>query len=156
MSSSPALADFDDDVAPDAARRYWSPEETARLLAKALAGAADADMRYYCHSLATSPHVGRVAAENCAMLARLGHMKSTPGAPHKRVLDVGCGYGWEAAAVALMADCSVVANDIRPVMTQGVDRLIAHLRNELGVSIDVRSLLGDICGADSRLEPESF
>lgn len=61
-----------------------------------------------------------------------------------RVLDVGCGYGWNAAALSLKFGCTVVANDIRPHITEAIDRCCARLRAQ-GAPISVETLAGDIC-----------
>src|ERR1019366_7652245 len=50
-----------------------------------------------------------------------------------RILDIGCGFGWDAVAISLLAKATVVANDIRPEMTSGVN---------------VETLTGDICNID--------
>ena len=47
-------------------------------------------------------------------LMQLGHMHQAS------VLDIGCGYGWTSAAIALLGANTVTANDIRPGMIQAI------------------------------------
>jgi SAM-dependent methyltransferase len=70
-----------------------------------------------------------------------------------RVLDVGSGFGWEAVAVSLQSGVCVVANDIRPMMTEvTAERTRAVLDRGAPVCVDV--LTGDICAL--RFDPGSF
>jgi SAM-dependent methyltransferase len=82
-------------------------------------------------------------------MMRLGQMQ------HARVLDVGCGFGWQATLIALLGGNDVVANDIRESMTA----VVRERTRALGETLDaaggaVTPLLGDICTLD--VEPESF
>ncbi len=77
-------------------------------------------------------------------LARIGN---------SRVLDIGCGFGWNAVALSLKFGCTVVANDIRPLMTETVARCVERLRAQ-GAPIAVEVKTGDICNLD--LAPNSF
>ncbi|MBL8764642.1 MAG: class I SAM-dependent methyltransferase [Phycisphaerae bacterium] len=70
-----------------------------------------------------------------------------------RVLDVGCGFGWHAACMSLLGAREVVANDIRPLMTDVVDARVAAMRAER-LPVHVTTLLGDVCALD--LPPASF
>lgn len=83
-------------------------------------------------------------------MMRLGQMR------HSRVLDVGCGFGWQAMLIALLGGNDVVANDIRESMTVVVrerTRALADTLESAGGAA-VTPLLGDICTLD--IEPESF
>jgi SAM-dependent methyltransferase len=83
-------------------------------------------------------------------MMRLGRMR------HARVLDVGCGFGWQAMLIALLGGNDVVANDIRESMTHVVrerTRALADVLDAAGGAA-VTPLLGDICSLD--VEPESF
>jgi ubiquinone/menaquinone biosynthesis C-methylase UbiE len=71
----------------------------------------------------------------------------------KRILDVGCGLGWQALAVSMIGDNSVVASDILQSMIDGATECVNSLRAR-GLKFDVTPLRGDICGID--LEDESF
>ena len=63
------------------------------------------------------------------------------------VLDVGCGFGWISAAIAMLGANSVTANDVRAGMTRAVAERMAALRSA-GLPLDVAPLLGDICELD--------
>ena len=71
----------------------------------------------------------------------------------KRVLDVGCGFGWNAAGVSMLGANQVVANDIRESMTAPIDQRVAALKAK-GAPIEVETLTGDVCALD--LPAESF
>ena len=74
-------------------------------------------------------------------LVRLGQMRGG------HVLDIGCGFGWDSVAVAILAKATVVANDIRDIMTSVVDERVAAI-NAQGAHVAVKTLTGDICAAD--------
>lgn len=81
-------------------------------------------------------------------LCQLGNMKNA------RILDVGCGCGWQALAVSMVGHNSVVGNDILPSMIDGAKEAIESLRLKNTYEFDVKALLGDICDLD--LPDESF
>ncbi len=71
-------------------------------------------------------------------LCEIGRMQ------HARVLDIGCGFGWDAVAIALEADATVLANDIRPEMTSVVEERVKEIRRQ-GAPVKVETLTGDVC-----------
>ena len=71
-----------------------------------------------------------------------------------RVLDIGCGFGWDAVAISLQANATVVANDIRPEMTSVVEKRVADL-NRRGANLKIETSTADICG-DHGLPDGSF
>lgn len=71
-------------------------------------------------------------------LVRLGRMKGG------RILDIGSGFGWDAVALSLLTGGTVVANDIRPLMTSLTAQRVAALRSR-GAPVSVEVLTGDIC-----------
>ncbi|HZS55208.1 MAG TPA: methyltransferase domain-containing protein [Bryobacteraceae bacterium] len=79
-------------------------------------------------------------------LARLGHFQN------KRILDVGCGFGWHAFVIALMGN-RVTGIDILPGMIEGMKDSIATMRRE-GISFDLSAVCGDICSTE--LQAGSF
>jgi SAM-dependent methyltransferase len=82
-------------------------------------------------------------------MMRFGRMRDS------RVLDVGCGFGWQALLIALLGGNDVVANDIRESMTDVVASRTDALNDSLqAAGGSVTPLLGDICAID--VEPESF
>ena len=80
-------------------------------------------------------------------LCTLGNLQN------KKVLDVGCGFAWQALAVSMIGNNKVIANDILPSMIDGANDCVKHLRAQ-GVRFDVTPVLGDICDLD--LEQHSF
>jgi SAM-dependent methyltransferase len=72
----------------------------------------------------------------------------------KRILDVGCGFGWHDVGLSLLdPTLEVVGVDILPGMIEGMKECLESLGRK-GVSIRVSALCGDICDLD--LEPGSF
>ena len=71
-------------------------------------------------------------------LVRRGKMR------HGRILDIGCGFGWQAVAISMLASGTVVANDIRPLMTAIVSERVGAIRRK-GAPVSVDVLTGDIC-----------
>lgn len=65
----------------------------------------------------------------------------------KRVLEVGCGFGWDALGLALIGNNEVVASDILPSMVDGMTMCLEHMRAE-GKPVPVTPLQGDICQLD--------
>jgi SAM-dependent methyltransferase len=74
-------------------------------------------------------------------LIELGQMENG------RVLDIGCGFGWNAVAISLLGKATVVANDIRPEMTSVVAERVDAIRKK-GAGVKVETLTGDICNID--------
>jgi len=70
-----------------------------------------------------------------------------------RVLDIGCGFGWNAMYLALCGNNEIVALDIRETMTAPLDEFLSKLRSR-GRNIPITTLTGDVCAMD--FEPESF
>lgn len=81
-------------------------------------------------------------------VAKLGHFYGG-----KRVLEVGCGFGWEAVALSLETGANMVAMDILPSMIAGVTECLDTMRAK-GHDFTVEPLVGDICTVD--LPPASF
>jgi ubiquinone/menaquinone biosynthesis C-methylase UbiE len=74
-------------------------------------------------------------------LARLGRMHDG------RILDIGSGFGWDAVALSILTGGTVVANDIRPLMTSLTAQRVAAIRKQ-GAPVSVEVLTGDICTLD--------
>jgi SAM-dependent methyltransferase len=71
----------------------------------------------------------------------------------KRVLEIGCGFGWEAVALSIETGATVTAMDILPSMIEGVRECLDTMRAK-GHAFKVEPLVGDICNVD--LPPNSF
>ncbi len=70
----------------------------------------------------------------------------------KEVLEVGCGFGWDAVGLALIGGNSVIATDILPSMIDGVTQCVEGMRAK-GKELAITPMQGDICSLD--LPPES-
>lgn len=125
------------------------PREVGQWLTEYIRGSDNPDLRAYGAELLHSLEAG--AADRfmwfVQYLMRLGRMCDV------RVLDVGCGFGWQAVAVSMLGGNHVVANDIRETMTGPVTEQVAALRAR-GADVSVDALTGDICALD--LEQGSF
>ena len=64
-----------------------------------------------------------------------------------RILDVGCGLGWQAVATSILARSHVVANDIRSLMTDAVARGVSKIQSQ-GAPVSVEVLTGDVCALE--------
>jgi SAM-dependent methyltransferase len=65
----------------------------------------------------------------------------------KRLLEVGCGFGWDAVGLALIGNNEVVACDILPSMIEGMSECLKTM-NAKGRPLPVTPLQGDICRLD--------
>lgn len=65
----------------------------------------------------------------------------------KRILEIGCGFGWEAAALSLETGATVVAMDILPSMIDGVQECLDSAKAR-GETYKVEAMVGDICTID--------
>jgi len=81
-------------------------------------------------------------------IANLGRLRGA------RILDVGCGCGWQAFATSLLDDKNeVVGMDILPSMIQGMSECVAAMHKK-GVKFSLTPICADIC--DSQLPLSSF
>jgi SAM-dependent methyltransferase len=84
----------------------------------------------------------------------LKHIATLGGYRGARILDIGCGFGWQALTVSLLDDHNdVVGVDILPSMIDGMSECVAHMRSN-GVRFSLTPICADIC--DSVFEPKSF
>ena len=65
----------------------------------------------------------------------------------KRVLEVGCGFGWDAVGLALIGRNEVVASDILPSMFDGMTMCLESMKSH-GRPLTVTPLQGDVCQLD--------
>jgi len=84
---------------------------------------------------------------------RMQHFCDLGGFYDKRILEVGCGFGWDAVGLALIGRNEVVASDILPSMVDGMSQCLATMKSK-GIDLPVTPLQGDICKLD--LPAESF
>lgn len=119
-------------------------EEAVRdWLALYIDGATSTDMQTYGRDLLEQLHRDGAPAFFFFVrrLMQLGRMWGVD------VLDVGCGYGWLSAAIALLGANTVTGNDVRPGMTLAVAERTAALE-AAGAPLHLTPLLGDICDLD--------
>ncbi len=69
----------------------------------------------------------------------------------KRVLDVGCGFGWHTVGLAALGGNEVVANDIRETMISALEKRLRVVQKEHSL-LGVERLLGDICALNMGAE----
>ena len=98
-------------------------------------GCDNPDFRAYAH--------GKSATEE-RYVWMIGHLIELGRMQNGRVLDIGCGFGWDAVAISSRANATVVANDIRPEMTSVVEKRVEEI-NKLGAGVKIEMLTGDIC-----------
>src|SRR4051794_22923858 len=65
----------------------------------------------------------------------------------KRLLEVGCGFGWDAVGLALIGNNEVVACDILPSMVEGMSQCLDTMRAR-NKALPITPLQGDICKLD--------
>ena len=72
----------------------------------------------------------------------------------KRILEVGCGFGWDAVGLALVGGNRIVATDILPSMIDGAKECQAAARAK-GHELDIELKVADICSSLDEAD-ESF
>src|SRR4051794_16120547 len=121
-------------------------DEIQAVVREYIEGADNPDVLAYGGEILRHYGPGRWVIED---MMRLGKMRNA------RVLDVGCGFGWQALLIALLGGNDVVANDIRESMIDVVDSRAGALGDTLSAAGgSVTPLLGDICSLN--VEDESF
>ncbi len=78
---------------------------------------------------------------------RTRHYCDLGGFDGKRILEVGCGFGWDAVGIALVGNNDVVASDILPSMVDGMSQCLDAMRAK-GKPLPVTPMQGDICKLD--------
>lgn len=66
------------------------------------------------------------------------------GFHQQRILEVGCGFGWDAVGLAVLRGNTVVATDILPSMIDGMKECLAAARGK-GHDLKIEAIQGDIC-----------
>jgi ubiquinone/menaquinone biosynthesis C-methylase UbiE len=77
----------------------------------------------------------------------LGHMKQVMAAGEYRgrdLLEMGCGFGWDAATMVMMGARSVTATDILPSMIDGMNESFDNMARR-GVKLNVKGMVADAC-----------
>ena len=87
-------------------------------------------------------------ADKQRFLWSLKHVAALGGVRNKRILDVGCGFGWQAFTISLLDNANKVTGiDILPSMIDGMTECVQAMRRK-GVVFDLTPMCGDICSAD--------
>ena len=108
-------------------------------------GSNSPDMRTYGRSFLDHFDRGLYAIKH---MMRVGKMQRA------RVLDLGCGFGWQAIIISLLGDNVVVGNDIRELMINNIRARLAAVDHQFGIAPRVETLLGDFMEVD--VANESF
>jgi ubiquinone/menaquinone biosynthesis C-methylase UbiE len=77
----------------------------------------------------------------------LGYMKQVMAAGQyqgKELLEMGCGFGWDAATMVMMGARAVTATDILPSMIDGLTESFANMARG-GVKLNVKGMVADAC-----------
>jgi 2-polyprenyl-3-methyl-5-hydroxy-6-metoxy-1,4-benzoquinol methylase len=83
-------------------------------------------------------------------IAKLGDYRS------RRILDVGCGCGWQAFTISLLdTGNSIVGLDILPSMIEGMSECVVSMK-EKGTVFNLIPMCGDICDSNLDLNQDSF
>lgn len=114
-----------------------APSDIPRILAEYVQGSEHPDLQVYRRDV-TNPSYVEV------WLWRMKHFCDLGGFYGKRILEVGCGFGWDAVGLALTGGNSVVASDILPSMVDGMSQCLGAMRSK-DIELPVTPLQGDIC-----------
>src|SRR5579872_4084520 len=116
------------------------PAKIAHVLKEYVQGSEHADLQVYRRGLGDPAYMD-------VWQWRLQHFCELGGFYGKRILEVGCGFGWDAVGLALIGGNQVVASDILPSMVDGMSQCLASMRKK-GMDLPVTPLQGDICKLD--------
>jgi SAM-dependent methyltransferase len=129
--------------------QIYSDQEIIELIDAYMQGSDNADQIGY-----RTQTYSRDFADRERFLWFLKYISKLGSYQNKRILDVGCGFGWHAFGFSLLDNKNrLVGVDILPSMIDGMTESIETIRKK-GVAFDVTPVRGDICDLD--LEPRSF
>jgi SAM-dependent methyltransferase len=115
-------------------------QHIVRTLNDYVLGSDHADLQVYRRDVADPGYLD-------VWLWRTGHFCDLGQFHGKRILEVGCGFGWDAVGIALIGNNEVVASDILPSMIDGMSQCLESMKAK-GQPLPVTPLLGDICNLD--------
>lgn len=126
------------------------PDDTIiRLVEEYMQSSENPDFRSYVEQT-----LKRDFANRDRFLWSLKHISKLGGYRNKRVLDVGCGFGWQAFVISLLDNRNkVIGVDVLPSMIEGMTECVETMHQK-GVTFNVAPMCGDICNLD--LEDNSF
>jgi 2-polyprenyl-3-methyl-5-hydroxy-6-metoxy-1,4-benzoquinol methylase len=126
-----------------------SDEEIINLIEQYMHGSDNADQVGYRKQI-----YGREFADKERFLWAIKHIAALGQYENKRILDVGCGLGWHAFAMALLDSRNQVFGiDILPSMIEAMKESLETMRGK-GIDANVTAINGDIC--DLNLPEGSF
>jgi ubiquinone/menaquinone biosynthesis C-methylase UbiE len=129
--------------------QIYSDREIIRLIEDYMQGSENPDLKGY-----RAQTYERDFANKERFLWALKHISKLGSYSGKRILDVGCGFGWQAFTTSLLDnENKVVGLDILPSMIDGMNDCVESMRTK-GVNFNLTPMCGDICNLD--LEPNSF
>jgi ubiquinone/menaquinone biosynthesis C-methylase UbiE len=88
--------------------------------------------------------IGNDAKRMQTKLWRIKHWCDLGDFYGKRILEVGCGFGWDAVGMALVGRNEVIASDILPSMIDGVTQCLETMKQK-GNPLPITPMQGDIC-----------
>jgi len=115
-------------------------DETRELMLQYVNGSEHPDLQVYRRGTFD-------AGRHDLWLWRTKHFCDLGGFYGKRVLEVGCGFGWDAVGLAVVGKNEVVASDILPSMVDGMTQCLEGMKAQ-GRPLPVTPLQGDICKLD--------
>lgn len=121
--------------------QFHSDEQIIGLVEAYMHGSDHPDQVGYRNQVATREFANKdLFLASLRRLAKVGEFRGK-----KRILDVGCGFGWQAFIFSLLDERnSVVGIDILPSMIEGMSESIAAMRAK-GIKFDLTAICGDVC-----------
>lgn len=115
-------------------------DETLELVAEYISTSDSPDLREYGRKTLSA-----VRARDPRYVWFLQEIRRLARTDGGAVMDIGCGFGWDAIALSRLSGCRLVlANDVRATMTDPLQRFVEQKESE-GARLPVRVLTGDIC-----------
>jgi len=121
-------------------------EEIVRTVSEYIRGSDHPDLQFYRREVMDPASLDRF----------IWHMRrfcELGGFFERRVLEVGCGFGWDAVILSLAGSNEVIASDILPSMVDGMSQCLISMATR-GKPLRVIPMLGDICSLAA--PPNSF
>jgi 2-polyprenyl-3-methyl-5-hydroxy-6-metoxy-1,4-benzoquinol methylase len=129
--------------------QIYPDDKIIRLIEEYMEGSQNPDLKGY-----RGQTLQRDFADKDRFLWSLKHIFKLGRYGNKRILDVGCGFGWQAFTISLLdSESKVVGVDILPSMIDGMSDCVESM-GKAGVTFNLTPMCGDICNLD--LEPNSF
>jgi 2-polyprenyl-3-methyl-5-hydroxy-6-metoxy-1,4-benzoquinol methylase len=129
--------------------QVYPDDKIIRLIEEYMQGSESPDFKAYVKQT-----LERDFSDKDRFLWSLKHISTLGRYRNKRILDVGCGFGWQAFMISLLDDENkVVGVDILPSMIEGMSECVETMHKK-GVTFSVTPMCGDICNLD--LDANSF